>query len=366
MPFTRPTLTEIDERIQADFKNRIEGITSLLRRSVLKIQARVYAGACHLLYGYLQYQKNQMFLTTAETDNLELIANEYGVSRKAAEKATGSGTATGTIGVVIPANTELINSADLSYFTDEAYTIDLAGTVEVFFTAEAVGTDYNDDSGISLSFVSPIAGIDSIITVGTSGIDGGLDEEIDDDYRARGLARKRQPSHGGAYFDYESWALEVAGVTRAWALPQYYGAGTVGLAFARDNDASIIPSVTEKLEVHDYLVSHTDPVTGQTVDIPVAAEPGLIMVDTELQTLDFTIKLYPNNATVLAEVTEKLDSLIFSKGGPGETLYLSEMDAVISASASEVAHKLIYPTADISVGTNKIPVLGTITPQEYI
>ena len=40
---------------------RIEGGTSLLRRSVLKVMARVYGGVVHLLYEFLDYHSKQLF-----------------------------------------------------------------------------------------------------------------------------------------------------------------------------------------------------------------------------------------------------------------------------------------------------------------
>jgi len=364
MPFDRPTLSELDERIQSDFKTRIDGATSLLRRAILKIQARVYAGACHLIYGYLQYEKNQLFVTTADTDDLEVHGNEYGVARKSPTKAIGSGAATGTSGTVIPAGTELISDADKSYFTDEEYIL-ASGAATVSFTAEEYGEESNDEGGIYLYFVSPIAGVDSYITVDSSGITGGLDEEEDEDYRARVLTRKRRAPHGGADFDYENWMLEISGNTRAWAIPEYYGIGTVGCAFVRDDDTSIIPSAAEMATTREYLVEHTDPLTGLTVGCPVGAEPGLIMIELQEETLDFTIMISPNNSTVQSEVEEKLRDMILIKGGPAKTIYLSDIDAAISASATEVAHKTISPTDDIGIASNRVPVLGTVTLQDY-
>jgi uncharacterized phage protein gp47/JayE len=364
MAFDRPTLSEIDSRIQADFKTRIDGATSLLRRSILKIQARVYAGACHLIYGYLQYEKDQLFITSADTDNLETHGSEYGVARKQPTKATGEAAVTGTTGKIIPAGTELISNNDTSYFVDDEVIL-ASGAGTVSFTAEDYGEDSNNDGGIELYFVSPIAGVDSIATVATDGISGGLDEEDDEDYRARILTRKRRAPHGGAYFDYENWALEVPGVTRAWAIPEYYGVGTIGMAFVRDDDSSIIPSTDEMDEVRNYLVEHTDPLTGLTVGIPVGAEPGLIMIPLQAESLNFIVMVSPNNSTVQSEIEEKLSDLLLIKGGPGETLYLSDIDAAISSSATELAHKTIYPTDDIGTASNRVPILGTVTLQDY-
>ncbi len=364
MAFERPTLQEIDERIQNDFKNRIEGSTSFLRRSMIKIMARVYAGAVHLIYGYLFYMSRQLFVSTADTIYLEKHGNELGVTRTDAVKAIGSATATGTVGSIIPTNTELESNSGLKYLIDEEI-IFISTTALVTFTAEQTGSEYNDDSGISLFFVSPIAGIDSTVTVDSDGIYNGLDEEEDEPYRQRILTRKRQPPHSGAAFDYVNWALEVSGVTRAWAFSEIYGIGTIGLAFVRDNDPSIIPIESQKEDVREYILYHIDPLTGLEVGIPVTAKQGFFILDLELETLDFTIKITPNTPTAQAEITQKLRDIIIARGGPGETLYLSDISQAISLSPTTRAHKIIYPTDDIGTATDKVPVLGTITFQDY-
>jgi len=364
MPFTRNTLQEIVDRITSDFQTRITGATSLLRRSVLRVISRVNAGAFHLLYEYLDYQARQLFVSTADEAGLEAIASEYGITREAAVPAVGSGGVTGTNGVTIPAGSQLTSTNDQTYETDEDVII-AGGTGTIAFTALIAGEDGNDDAGITLTFVSPIAGVSTSLTVDADGIYDGEDEESDDDLRARVLFRKRQPPHGGAYFDYEIWAKEVSGVTRSWAFPQYMGVGTIGLAFVRDDDTSIIPNSIQMAEVRAYIVEHEDPETGLTVGCPVTAEPGLIMIALTQQSVDFEISIYPNSSAVQAAVEDALDDLIEREGGPGETIYLSEIREAISLATGEEYHDLISPVADITTATNKIHVLGTVTFVNY-
>jgi len=364
MPFTRNTLQEIVDRITTDFQTRITGAVSLLRRSVLRVIARVNAGAFHLLYEYLDYQARQLFVSTADEAGLEAIASEYGISRIAAVQAVGSGAITGTTGVTVPAGSQLTSTSDNLYETDEDVTI-AGGVGTVAFTAVTAEEDANDDPAITLTFVSPIAGISTSLTVDADGIYDGAEEETDDALRTRVLLRKRQPPHGGAYFDYEDWALEVSGVTRAWSFPQYMGIGTIGLAFVRDNDTSIIPNAAQMATVRAYIVEHEDPGTGLTVGCPVTAEPGLIMIALEQQSIDFSISIYPNSAAVRAAVEDALTDLIEREGGPGETIYLSEINETISLTTGEQYHTLTSPIADVTAATNKVHTLGTITFSDY-
>jgi len=364
MPFTRNTLQEIVDRIISDFQTRITGATSLLRRSTLSVIARIIGGAVHLLYEYLDYQARQLFVSIADEAGLESHSSEYGIARKAAVVAIGSGQATGANGTPIPAGSELVSSDDQIYTTDEEVIV-AGGIATLDFTASVAGADGNDDAGISLTFSSPIAGIDTTITVDADGISGGSDEEADSALRERVLARKRQPPHGGADFDYEAWALEVSGVTRSWSQPLYQGLGTIGIAFVRDGDDSIIPNSTQRDLVRAYIVEHEDPATGKTVGCPVTAEPGLFMIELNLLSINFTIAISPNTTAVQDAVENNLADLILRDGGPEETIYLSKISEAISLATAEVTHRLDTPVADVTAAVDEVHVLGTITFSDY-
>ena len=365
MPFSRDSLQTIVDRIVADFQTRITGATSLLRRSTLSVIARVNAGVFHLLYEYLDYQARQIFAVTADEAGLEAMVSEYGITRKAAVVAIGSGEATGTNGIVIPAGSELQSTNNQVYITDDEETI-VVGVATLDFTASVAGEDGNDDAGITLTFVSPIAGINTSVTVDSNGISNGSDEETDDSLRERLLIRKRQPPHGGAEFDYEVWALEVSGVTRAWAFPQYMGDGTIGVAFVRDDDTdSLIPNSPERATVKAYIIEHEDPGTGKTIGIPVTAEPGLFIIELTPLAVDFQIDISPNTPAVQLSIQSNLEDLILRDGGPGETLYLSRITEAISLAESEVKHRVDVPIADVTASTGQVHILGTITFGDY-
>lgn len=364
MGFSRPTLTVIINRIQSDFETRISGIGTLLRRSVLKVMAKVYGGAIHILWGFLEYMSKQLFVSTAEGDYLDKIGAEYGLPRTAAVKATGNATVTGTTGTVVPAGTELQSDADQVYLVNAEVTL-AAGSAIVALTAKTAGADGNDDVGITLEFVSPITDINTTATVGAGGLSGGTDEESDADYRSRVLLKKRTAPHGGAENDYVNWCLEVSGVTRVWTFPLYQGLGTIGVAFVRDDDTSIIPNEAQQTTVYNYLISHTDPGSGETVGIPVTAQPGLFMLDIAPLTVNFSIRISPNTAAVQSAVQQALEDLVIRDGGPGETLFLSRISEAISLATDEAYHELLAPTVDQTATSLQIHQMGTITFSTY-
>lgn len=370
MAFTRPTLQTLVDRAVSDLKSSISGASTLLRNSVLRVLATVQAGANHLLYGYLDYQSKQLFILTADEIGLISHAAEYGIPRNVAQKSTGTATVTGTNGSVIPAGSLLQNASGIIFVVDTEVTlVGTSGTIAL--TAQTTGADGNEITGATISFVSPISGVDTNATVLTPGFDGGLDEEDVEDWRDRLLIRKRRPPHGGAEHDYIAWAMENAGVTRAWTFPQYMGVGTIGLAFVRDGDTNLIPSNAEMETVYDYIVQHTDSVTGKLVGIPVTALPGFFVIGyNDAQTfsekeVDLTLGIYPNSAAIQAAITTKIDDCLEAFGGPGETVYLSDLYFILGGASGLQRLQIISPVADITATQQEVHVRGSITYQDY-
>jgi len=364
MPFLRPTLQQIIDRMVSDLNTWVANANTFLRRSVFLIFSRVFGMAVHLIYGFLDYMKKQLFVSQADSEYLDVHGTEYGIPRKIGTKATGSCVVTGTNGIVIPAETKLAADDGSIYITTSDATI-AGGSADIDFIAEDYGDEYNESAGIGLSFVSPISGVSSVATVGSGGITGGVDAETDEDYRSRLLLRKRQPPHGGAEFDYESWGLEVSGVTRAWTIPFYNGPGTVGLAFVKDNETDIIPTSTDRLTMYNYIISHLDPDTNTIIGIPVTAQAGFIVIPIMAKTINMTIELYPNTSVIRASVIDRMQDLFKTRGGPGEIVSLSQMYEAISSAVGEVRSKITYPYDDVSAAVNEVHVLGDITFEDY-
>lgn len=351
MAFQRPTLTDIIDRTFSDLVSRLSLQGALLRRSVVGVLARVLAGASHMLHGHLEWIAKQVIPDTAD-EWLPRWAAIWGVSRKEAEFAGGPvsfnvpGSAT-----VIPALTLLKRSADGVEYETQADAPVTAGAATATVKAVETGGIGNADAGTSLTLVFPIEGVNSSATVAAGGIVNGSDVEEVETWRARLLARIKQPPHGGANFDYEAWALEVPGVTRAWVYPLHMGAGTVGITFVRDNDTTMIPDAGEVQAVLDYIDARR-PVTAEAFVFAPVADP-----------LDFTIAVDPATAEIKAAIEAELRDLLAREAEPGGTLYLSRINEAISIAAGEFDHTLVSPSADVVKATGHIAVMGTITWQ---
>lgn len=347
MPFNRPTLAELRRRIQSDFVSRLELKGGILRRSVVGVLSTVLAGCSHLWHGHLDWLSKQVNATTMDEDFLLRDASLYGIERKEAVAASGTVNFSGDEGAVIPEGTTLKRVSDGAVFVTTA-----DGLESVSVVAEESGSAGNTEAGAAVSLITPIAGVVGSGTVAEEGITGGSDIEDVESLRARVVARKQQPPMGGALADYVTWALEVAGVTRAWAYRHWQGVGTVGVTFVRDDDTPIIPDPAEV----DAVKAHIEEKRPITADVYVFAPTA--------KNIDFTIELTPNTVSVRNAVESELSAFFTRDAEPGGTIYLSRVSEAISSALSEVHHKIISPTSDVTSEANELPMLGEVTFQD--
>jgi len=348
MPFARPTLTELINRVITDISSRVTGVDSaVLRRSLLGVLGQSEAGAVHMLYGYLDWIAKQSIIDTAEKEYLERWAAIWKVIRKTSGFASGQYALSGTAGATILDGT-IVQRQDGVQYKVLGDAVFGGGPLIVPILAIEAGEAGNFGTGLPIFLLSPIAGVQSTGTTATK-IEGGVDVESDERLLARLLARIQQPPHGGAAFDYEQWALEVAGVTRVWVYPLQMGAGTVTVLFVCDEDVSIIPSPAKVAEAQAYIDARA-PVTAEVfVAAPIA------------DALNMTIKLAPNTAVVQNAVRAELEDLIDRDSAPGGKILISRLREAVSLAAGEDNNQIVTPTADVTHATGHMAILGTLT-----
>jgi len=350
MPFKRDSLTTIRERIISTLE-QAEGMQPRLRHTVENALANATAAGNHALYGYIEFLSKQLHPYTAtETDWIDYHAGQWlDQGRKAASLAKGSASFTGIDGSIIAAATILQRADGVQFTVDSNVTI-VGGVATAQLTAIIAGVASNTDALSILSLVSPILNIDSNAT--TSGISNGFDAESNERLKDRYLARIKEPPHGGSENDYITWALEVAGVTRAWVYPAEMSLGTVTVRFVVDDHAvSIIPDSAKVAEVLAHIQT-LRPVTA----IPLVAAPIPIAINP-------TISLNPSSASIRTAVEAELQDMILREAIPAGSIYLSHINEAISIAAGEVDHGVVLPVADVTRQKGEIAVLGTITWQ---
>lgn len=348
MAFQRPTLSEIIERIKNDLISRLNSGSAVLRRSVIYIISITIGGAIHMIYGYLDFISKQLFPSTATGEFLDRWASIWGVIRKPADFARGQVIFTGVDGTLIPMNREMQRPDGVKYTVwQDAYIT--GGTATVRVTANEAGEDGNVNPGVKLSLITPIAGVQSEGEVDTSGLFGGINVEQDEPLRSRLLQRIQNPPAGGSRADFERWALEISGVTRAWIYPNGQGAGTVGISFVLDGQPDIFPDSIKVDEVQAY-IDERRPITMTPYVFSPIENPIL-----------FDIRVTPNTSEVRSAVEQELKDLFLREGEPGGTILISHIREAISISTGEHDHILLEPNANVVSPAGELPTVGTIT-----
>lgn len=359
MPFVRPSLETIIARIETDITSRLTGGVALLRRALLKILARVFAGAIHTLYGYNEYLSLQILPDLAETDWLDRHAFCWGLARIKATYAHGDVVFSGTNGTSIPMGTIVVRDDGVEFATTEDGVISSGNvTLDVQATTLYPGDIGNTSLGIVVVLLSPITNIDDNATVDTGGIAGGIDEETDEDLRDRILERIRNPPAGGSESDYKQASLVVSGVANAYVYPN-------------------MDVLDEELGHVTVVVLGDDPKVpgaGILADVqtavdaikPVTATLHVEPIDSTI--IDIDVEIIPNTSALQTEIENNVIDLFDKEGEPGGTILLSHLrDAILRGGVND------YQITDIevdsiSIGVNDIeltdyqyPILGTIT-----
>lgn len=342
MAYEIPTLPALIKRTEADFERNAP---DALRRADAKVAARALSGAAYELYGFQNWIARQSNPATCDETMLLSWADwRLDDGPKDAVAAVGLASVAGSSGVLVDAG-QLYQSKDgRRYVVSEAVKL-VAGRANLKLIAEDVGALGNIEGG-TLTAVTPVTGVNPDAEIGAEGIVGGAEKESIEALRSRVQAAFKNPSKVGSGADFEEWALEVPGVTRAWALPRWMGPGTFGLAFVRDGDPDIIPTASQVAEVQAYL----------DIKRPVTAE--VYALASEAKALNFRVLLSPDSTALRVAVEQSLRDLIDDEGGPGKTLLNTHVRGVIRNTPGVHDYVLPEPAADVVMGPNQVAVAG--------
>lgn len=234
MSLSTPTTAEIADTILAQVEGSLSQTVPLLPKAVLRVLAKVLAGAYTLVYKYAGFIFLQMFVTHAsmretvingrtvrplvEWGRLVGIGDPTPATRAellieiTVEVQTGS----------LPAGSQLLfPSTGVVYLTTAAVALD-AATKQVTIRASSdqqggggEGSIGNLEPGDVVSFASPLPNVARDAVVISQSVTG-ADAELEDAYRGRVLRRFQRRPQGGAYADYQAWGEEVAGIINVY------------------------------------------------------------------------------------------------------------------------------------------------------
>ena len=136
----------------------------------------------------------------------------------------------------------------------------------------------------------------------------------------------------------------------------YVEEGQVRILFTRDNDDSIIPSSTEVNTVKDKILE-IKPAHMNNDDVIVSA-PTAIPIAITFSSLS------PNTTAMQTALTSSLTDFFKISNNVGENVKLTDLNAIISQTIDGNGNVPIYtlslPSANTTIGLNKIGTLGTI------
>lgn len=345
----RPALNELVRRITQEIYSKLDD-DGPLRHNDARVYGAVQAAVAHGLYGFIEWQAKQMFAHSAEEKALlEHAWFWHGRERIPATPATGPITVAGTTGAWVTAGSVWQRLDGATYTVQTSVQLTATGAM-VQVQADIAGAGGEVLAGEPMTLVSPLVGVSAEAVVGNAGIGGGSDIESIEALRAWVLeAQKARPIYGKRG-DYEIWAKQVAGVTRAWQFKYSYGAvNHIVVYFVRDGDANFIPNATEVAKVQAYI----DSVKMERADVQVIAPQAL--------RIQYQVQLAPDSLEVRQAVAASLKEMTNRDATPGGVLLKSHITEAISITAGEVDHVLIYPTANITPEPNQICTFGGVT-----
>lgn len=199
---------------------------------------------------------------------LDLVGRDYfNLTRRPGTKAKCSVTFTGTAGTVIQAGTAFLTATGLEFDLLSAVTIGADGTAVGELEAAEVGSAYNIAPGTLTQMYVNLPGLTGYAN---GQAEGGTDTESDEALYTRIVAARQRPDTSGNGWDYQDWALEVAGVGAVKVVELAEGPGTVGLTVVDSNYQGASEDIVEAVDSHIQSPGHRP--VGADVTVAAAAD----------------------------------------------------------------------------------------------
>ena len=219
-----PTIQQLQNSIISDIETQYGVTIPSYGQSVLRVLAFVWAGKLRLQYLYNGFIQKQVFPDVADVESQGGTLERFGrvmLGRNPYQAVSGQYTATvsGTIGAVIKASTTF-KSDDSSlnpgylFVLDNTFTL-VTGTDSITLRALTTGEDSRLSLGDTLTVTSPIALVNSVVTVNAITVQPIAAEDIEA-YRKKILNKFRLEPQGGSGTDYRMWASDALGVLRVY------------------------------------------------------------------------------------------------------------------------------------------------------
>lgn len=377
MAFKIDSLADLVGRARSAFRAYIPGSDAWLWPNNLYASAKVIAGMVYEVFGFADYIAKQKFAGEADGENLDLHAQEFGLSRRPAAPAVGTVTITCAGALSVDVGAVFQRGDAVEYVASASASVLSAGTLDVPVIAATDGAITNANPGTSVAILSGVtdAAGGATAVVGSAGIVGGVDVEPDGELwttdlgtlRGRILFRKRNPPHGGNAADYVQWATSVSGVTRVFVERLWSGAGTVRVFPLMDDlyPADGVPSSADIARVAYYVETQRPSGAIVTVTAPARVPVNITISGLTPDTPD-------TREAVLAELRDTFRRLSRVAGidDPHPAMpYLATAYSfprgwiwqAVGNAGGVISDAVTSPSADVSLTPGQFPTLGTVT-----
>ena len=345
------------EEIYGEMMDCFGGETGLEPREGTDLSARMYALAAQVYALYVQadWVARQAFPQTAEGEYLDFHAQLRSLERKPVLPAQG--TVRFTAGEAaqedrsIPKGTVCM-TAGLVRFETTREAVLPAGALTADVPAQALepGEAGNVSAQTIVSMAVAPVGIASCTN--PQAFSGGTDGESDEELRERILDTFRRLPNGSNAAFYEQGALSFDQVAAATVMPRPRGVGSVDVIAAT-------LAGTPGEELLEQLQDYFDQRREIAVDVQVKA-PTPVTVNVAVQV---KAKGGWDKAQVLEQVEEALEGWFDGKL-LGRNVLLARLGSLIYGCEGVENYVITAPAADLTVETDQLPVLGTLSVEE--
>lgn len=296
---------------------------------------------------------------------LDLHAGEVGLTRKAANSASGYVLVTGIPGTTIPAGFIFAvpatgGTAAIEYEVISDTDVDQGGTASVLVKAVQPGTGGNVAADAIVIMKTPMKGITGITN--PDPMTGGTEEESDDDLwqRIDDANAGAGESFVGNDSDYKRWAEEVEGVGTALVIAEWQGPGTVKIILLDSNGTAASPTIIA--DVYDFIVSPADRSKRRA---PIGATVTVDKPDELLIDYGFTLEIESGyDPTDITDAFKAAMLVYYSEAKEENTVRFTRVAAVLTGIEGVKDYSGLTmngSAANIPIGDDEYPVTGTVT-----
>lgn len=309
------------------------------------------------LYTMMDFAISQAFLVSAEGDFLSDKTREFGITRKAAQKAVGTVTFYGENGTRIPKSSIVATVKNIQFETTEEATIK-GNSIDIPVQAVNPGEEYNIEAYTIKTLSTSITGISKVEN--KENFVGGRLIEDDDTLRSRTFTKIMYPSASGNANHYKDWAYSVNGVGAVKVMPVWKGPGTVKVIILDANKKPANSTLINKVYQH---IEKNRPI-GATVTVATA------------KTVDFTVSVYIKQfgsglmEDIKEEFIKRINEYLYKVAFEQERVSYNKIVAILE-SMDSVADYMNVKINGLSIGqdltleSDQIPVLEGVEINAY-